>query len=160
ALALFEIECESRLVPIPLAPVAHVDDDIVTIPRYKGKTNEQFTKLLINVTLAASADGADWPGRRLRLLDPVCGRATTLAHALVCGFDADGVEIDRAAYDAFRGFFLTWLKDKRFKHRTDTAPLRRNGKITGQQLDVVFARTKDEYKAGDVQRVRFVNDDT
>jgi hypothetical protein len=160
AFALFEVDCESRLLPIRLAPVAHLDDDLVTIPRYKGKTNEQFTKLLINVTLAASPHAADWPGRRMRLLDPVCGRGTTLAHALVYGFDADGVEIERTAYDAFRAFFVTWLKDKRFKHRTDTAPLRRDGKISGRRLDVVFARTKEEYKADDVQRVRFVNDDT
>jgi hypothetical protein len=159
-LALFEVDSTKRLVPVELQPVAHLDDDLVTIPRYKGKTNEQFTKLLVNVTLAASAHAGDWPGRRLRLLDPVCGRGTTLAHALVYGFDADGVEIDRAAYDAFRAFFVTWLKDKRFKHRTETSPTRREGKISGRRLDVVFARTKDEYKADDVQRVRFVNDDT
>ena len=160
ALALFRIEADDRMVPVALEPVAYLDDDLVTIPRYKGKTNEQFTKLLLNVTLAACTRGTDWPGRRLRVLDPVCGRATTLAHALVYGFDADGVEIDRAAYDAFRAFFLTWLKDKRYKHRTDTTPLRRDGKVTGRRLDVVFARSKDEYRADDVQRVRFANDDT
>jgi hypothetical protein len=160
ALALFELDAETRLVPVELDPVAHLEDDLVTIPRYKGKTNEQFTKLLLNVTLAASDHAADWPGRRLRVLDPVCGRGTTLAHALVYGFDADGVEIDRAAYDAFRAFFVTWLKDKRFKHQADASPLRRDGKISGRRLDVVFARTKDEYKADDVQRVTFVNDDT
>ena len=160
ALALFEVDDDERLVPVPLESVAHLDDDLVTIPRYKGKTNEQFTKLLLNVTIAASDHAADWPGRRLRLLDPVCGRGTTLAHALLYGFDADGVEIDRAAYDAFRAFFVTWLKEKRFKHRTDTTPLRRDGKVSGDRLDIVFARTKDEYKADDVQRVRFLNDDT
>jgi hypothetical protein len=160
ALALFELDGETRLVPVALEPVEHLDDDLVTIPRYKGKTNEQFTKLLLNVTLAASAHAGDWPGRRLRLLDPVCGRGTTLMCALVYGFDADGVEIDRAAYDAFRAFFVTWLKEKRFKHRADTSPLRREGKISGRRFDVVFARTKDDYQSDDVQRVRFVNDDT
>ena len=160
ALALFELDVDTRLVPVELQPVAYLDDDLVTIPRYKGKTNEQFTKLLVNVTLAASAHAAGWPGRRLRLLDPVCGRGTTLTHALVYGFDTDGVEIDRAAYDAFRAFFVTWLKDKRFKHRTDTSPLRHDGKVSGRRLDIAFARTKDEYKSDDVQRVRMLNDDT
>lgn len=160
ALALFELDPESRLIPVELHPVAYLDDDLVTIPRYRGKTNEQFTKLLLNATLAASAHAADWPGRRLRLLDPVCGRGTTLTHALVYGFDADGVEIDRAAYDAFRTFFVTWLKDKRFKHRTETVPLRRDGKVSGRRFDVEFASTKEAYKADDVQRVRFLNDDT
>ena len=143
-----------------LTPVAHLDDDLLTIQRYKGKTNEQFTKLLLNVTLAAGAHGADWPGRRLRLLDPVCGRGTSLNHGLVYGFDVDGIEIDRAAYDAYHSFLVTWLKDKRFKHQVRTMPLRRDAKIVGRRFEVVFGRDKEEYKADDVQRVRVANDDT
>jgi hypothetical protein len=151
---------ETSFVPVALTPVAHLDDDLLTIQRYKGKTNEQFTKLLYNVTLAVSAHAGDWRGRRLRILDPVCGRGTSLNQGLVYGFDVDGVEIDRTAYDAYRTFLVTWLKDKRFKHQVRTMPLRREGKIAGRRLEVVFARDKDEYKADDVQRVRLVNDDT
>jgi hypothetical protein len=160
AFALFQIEDDGRLVPVALAPVAHLDDDLLTIQRYKGKTNEQFTKLLFNVTLAASAHAADWPTRRLRVLDPACGRGTSLNQGLVYGFDVDGIEIDRAAYDAYHTFFVTWLKDKRYKHQVHTMPLRRDGKVVGRRLEVVFARDKHEYKADDVQRVRLVNDDT
>jgi len=64
----------------------------LTIQRYKGKTNEQFTKLLCNVTLSVSAHARDWPGRRLRILDPVCGRGTSLNQGLVYGFDVDGID--------------------------------------------------------------------
>src|SRR5438105_1159409 len=160
AYALFEVADDTRLVPVTLTPVAHLDDDLLTIQRYKGKTNEQFTKLLFNVTLAASDHASDWPARRLRVLDPVCGRGTSLNQGLVYGFDVDGIEIDRAAYDAYRTFFVTWLTDKRYKHQVHTMPLRRDGKIVGRRLEVVFARDKDEYKADDVQRVRLVNDDT
>jgi hypothetical protein len=160
AFALFRITADAHLVPVTLTPVAHLDDDLLTIQRYKGKTNEQFTKLLFNVTLAASAHGRDWPGQRLRILDPVCGRGTSLNQGLVYGFDVDGIEIDRTAYDAYQTFLVTWLKDKRFKHQVHTAPLRRDTKIVGRRLEIVFARDKDEYKADDVQRVRVVNDDT
>ena len=165
AFALFRAGDEGSLEsialrPVALSPVAHLDDDLLTILRYKGKTNEQFTKLLTNVTLAASSHASDWPGRRLRILDPVCGRGTTLNQGLVYGFDVDGIEIDRVAYDAYRTFLVTWLKDKRFKHQVHTMPVRRDGKIAGRRLEVVFARDKDEYKADDVQRVRLVNDDT
>jgi hypothetical protein len=160
AFALFRIVDETRLAPVTLTPVAHLDDDLLTILRYKGKTNEQFTKLLFNVTLAAGAHGDDWPAHRLRILDPVCGRGTSLNQGLVYGFDVDGIEIDRAAYDAYHAFLVTWLKDKRFKHQVHTMPLRRDGKVVGRRLEVVFARDKDEYKADDVQRVRLVNDDT
>src|SRR5690242_4182173 len=42
------------LRPVPLHPLAHFDDDLITIPKYAGKTNEQFTKLLLNATLLAA----------------------------------------------------------------------------------------------------------
>ncbi len=162
AFALFRIadDTDTGLVPVALTPVAYLDDDLLTIQRYKGKTNEQFTKLLFNVTLAASARATDWPGQRLRVLDPVCGRGTSLNQGLVYGFDVDGIEIDRAAYDAYQTFLVTWLKDKRFKHQVHTMPLRRETKVVGRRLEIVFARDKDEYKADDVQRVRLANDDT
>ncbi len=161
AFALFSIVDDgTHLVPVTLHPVAYLDDDLLTIMRYKGKTNEQFTKLLFNVTLARSAHGTDWPNRRLRVLDPVCGRGTSLNQGLVYGFDVDGIEVDRTAYDAYRTFLVTWLKDKRNKHQVHTMPLRREGKVVGRRFEVVFARDKDEYNAGDVQRARFVNDDT
>jgi hypothetical protein len=174
AFALFRIVDDGNLAPVPLAPVAYLDDDLLTILRYKGKTNEQFTKLLFNVTLASlhaattsgrpdvrPAGSADeWLGRRLRILDPVCGRGTSLNQGLVYGFDVDGIEIDRAAYDAYHGFLVTWLKDKRYKHQVHTMPVRREGKVVGRRFEVVFARDRDEYKADNVQRVRFVNDDT
>src|SRR5260221_1358198 len=104
AFALFRIADDTSLVPVTLTPVAHLDDDLLTILRYKGKTNEQFTNLLFNVTLAASPYATDWPGRQLRVLDPVCGRGTSLNQGLVYGFDVDGIEIDRTAYDAYRTF--------------------------------------------------------
>jgi len=90
----------------------------------------------------------------------VCGRGTSLNQGLVYGFDVDGIEIDRAAYDAYQTFLVTWLKDKRFKHQVHTMPLRRETKVVGRRLEIVFARDKDEYKADDVQRVRLANDDT
>jgi hypothetical protein len=160
AFALFRITDDTHLVPVSLTPMAYLDDDLLTIMRYKGKTNEQFTKLLFNVTLAASVHATDWLGRRLRVLDPVCGRGTSLNQGLVYGFDVDGIEMDRTAYDAYRTFFLTWLKDKRYKHQANAMPLRRDGKVAGRRVEVVFARDKDEYKADDVQRMRLVNDDT
>ncbi len=40
---------------MPLRRLDRYDDDLLTILKYPGKTNEQFTKLLLNVTLASSA---------------------------------------------------------------------------------------------------------
>lgn len=43
----------TALIPRDLPSAVHWDDDLVTIQRYAGKTNEQFTKLLLNLAVAA-----------------------------------------------------------------------------------------------------------
>ena len=79
--ALFEVTgaAGSELLrPVPLRRLDRYDDDLLTILKYPGKTNEQFTKLLLNVTLASSAFAGEIATRRLVVLDPLCGRGTTL----------------------------------------------------------------------------------
>src|SRR6185437_7607551 len=146
------------------------DDDLLTILKYPGKTNEQFTKLLLNVTLASSdfagsdyalSDVADGPGsRRLAVLDPLCGRGTTLNQALMYGFDAYGADVDARDVEAYAVFIQRWLKDKRLKHQADFAPVRRDRKVVARRLTARFAATRDEYKADDVQRLEVVEADT
>ena len=46
---------DDLLRPVELTRLARYDSDLITIPKYAGKTNEQFTKLLLNLTLLASA---------------------------------------------------------------------------------------------------------
>ncbi len=169
--ALFEIAGGERprpvLRPVPLRRLDRFDDDLLTILKYPGKTNEQFTKLLLNVTLA-SADlagsgfaGSGFPGgRRLAVLDPLCGRGTTLNQALMYGFDAYGADVDARDVDAYAVFIQRWLKDKRLKHQADFSPVRRDRKVVARRLTAQFAATKDEYKAGDVQRLEVVETDT
>src|SRR4051794_18637292 len=53
AYALFEVVDDGLLRPVELNPLARFDGDLITIPKYAGKTNEQFTKLLLNLTLLA-----------------------------------------------------------------------------------------------------------
>jgi SAM-dependent methyltransferase len=167
--ALFEItgaRGSELLRPVPLRRLDRYDDDLLTILKYPGKTNEQFTKLLLNVTLASSAfagelSSAGLPGgRRLAVLDPLCGRGTTLNQALMYGFDAYGADIDARDVEAYAVFIRRWLKDKRLKHQADFSPVRRDRKVVARRLTAEFAATKDEYKAGDVQRLEVVEADT
>jgi len=51
--ALFEVAGE-LLRPVEVTRLDRFDDDLITIQKYQGKTNEHFTKLLLNVTLLAS----------------------------------------------------------------------------------------------------------
>ena len=148
------------LRPVPLRRLDRFDDDLLTILKYQGKTNEQFTKLLLNVTLASSSFAGALDSRRLSVLDPLCGRGSTLNQALMYGFDAYGTDIDARDVEAYAVFIQRWLKDKRLKHRADFSPVRRDHKVVARRLTAEFAASKDEYKAGDVQRLEVVEADT
>ena len=158
--ALYEVTDGELLRPVPLRRLDRFDDDLLTILKYPGKTNEQFTKLLVNVTLASSAFAGELDTRRLVVLDPLCGRGTTLNQALMYGFDAYGADIDARDVEAYAVFIQRWLKDKRLKHQADFSPVRRDRKVVARRLTAEFAATKDEYKAGDVQRLEVVEADT
>jgi SAM-dependent methyltransferase len=149
AYALFHLIEPDLLRPVGLSPLARFDDDLITIPKYAGKTNEQFTKLLLNVTVLAS--GRDLLGP-VTVLDPLCGRGTTLNQALMYGYQAIGIEVDGKDVDAYATFLRTWLQRKRIKHRTQLNPVRRDGKhvarrfaaaVADQELTVFHADTTD-----------------
>jgi hypothetical protein len=159
AYALFGVE-GGLLRPIELRPLDRFDDDLITIPKYPGKTNEQFTKLLLNVTLLSSAFSRAMLGRSFAVLDPLCGRVTTLSQALMYGFDATGIDLDRKDFDAYSGFIQTWLKRKRVKHHAEQGPLRLGGKVAGRRLRISLAAAKEDYKAGVTQHLDLVNADT
>jgi Putative RNA methylase family UPF0020 len=159
AYALFEVE-GGLLRPVELRPLGRFDDDLITIPKYQGKTNEQFTKLLLNVTLLSSAFARSMLDRPFAVLDPLCGRGTTLSQALIYGFDAAGIDLDRKDFEAYSAFIQAWLKRKRIKHHAEHAPLRRGGKVAGRRLRISLAAAKDDYKAGVTQHLDVVNADT
>lgn len=163
AYALFEARAEGEalnLIPRRLTPLDRYDSDLLSILKFAGKTNDQFTKLLLNVTISASAFASDMSTRKLRVLDPVCGRGTTLNQALMYGYDACGIDIDTSDFDAYSQFINRWLKDKRLKHKSSSVVLRKDGKTQAHRLTIRMAASKEQYKADDVQSLDFVLADT
>ncbi|OLR91277.1 TRM11 family SAM-dependent methyltransferase [Actinokineospora bangkokensis] len=148
------------LEPVALRPLDRFDDDLLTIQKYSGKTNEHFTKLLLNVAVWSSAAAGEALGRRLRVLDPVCGRGTTLNQALMYGWHAAGLDLDEKDFEAYAQFIQTWLKRKRLKHQAETTRIRREKRTIGRQLRATIGIDKDSYKAGDSLELTFVNGDT
>src|SRR5579872_1552662 len=71
--ALFEVDGDGAFRPRAVTSLAFYDSDLLSIQRYAGKTNEQFTHLLVNVALAASSAAAERAraGLPVRLLDPL-----------------------------------------------------------------------------------------
>lgn len=157
--ALYAVEGD-LLRPVPLRRLDRYDSDLLTIQKYPGKTNEQFTKLLLNVTVLSSASAPDMLTRRLVVLDPLCGRGTTLDQALMYGWDALGVDVDTKDFEAYAQFVERWLKDKRLKHHVDHGPVRRNRQVVARRLTATLAASKEDHKAGVTQRLDVVNTDT
>ena len=157
--ALFALE-GGLLRPIAAPSLDRFDDDLITIQRYPGKTNEQFTKLLLNITALASDFAGTMLERKFTVLDPLCGRGTTLNQVLMYGWDASGIEIDDRDVDAYAVFIQRWLKDKRLKHQSDLSQVKRDRRSLGRRLTATFAASKDDYRAGIVQRLEVINADT
>lgn len=157
--ALFRHEGE-LLRPVAVPSPDRFPSDLLTILKYQGKTNEQFTRLVLNVTAASTARPDGVLDGTLRVLDPVCGRGTTLSQAVMYGLDAVGVDVDTKDFELYSSFFTTWLKDHRFKHAASTTPVRREKSVIAKKYEVSFAAEKADYLAGDKQELTFFAADT
>jgi SAM-dependent methyltransferase len=160
AYALFELPGDGSLRPVTMEPLARYDSDLITIPKYAGKTNEQFTKMLLNLTLLAGTAAGRMLDGKVTVCDPLCGRGTTLNQALMYGYDAVGVEIDARDVEAYAAFLKAYLKRKRLKHTAELVPVRRGGKRAARRLDVTMAPSKSDHKAGAVQKITVLQADT
>ncbi|GAB3134442.1 SAM-dependent methyltransferase [Tsukamurella serpentis] len=145
--ALFEV-CGELLRPVHVPSPDRWPSDLLTILKYQGKTNEQFTRLVLNVTAASTARPEGVLDGSLRVLDPVCGRGTTLNQAVMYGLDAVGVDVDTKDFELYTSFLTTWLKDHRFKHTAATTPVRRDKAVIAKKYEAGFAVEKDDYLAG------------
>ncbi|CRK57311.1 FIG00817400: hypothetical protein [Alloactinosynnema sp. L-07] len=157
--ALFRVDGK-LLEPLHAHRLDAFDDDLITIQKYQGKTNELFTKLLLNVTLMSSARAHDMLDHRLRVLDPMCGRGTTLNQVIMYGWDAAGIDIDQKDFEAYATFIQTWLKRKRVKHQAEITRVRRDKHLLGRKLQVSIGLSKESYKAGDALALTYINADT
>ena len=82
--------------------------EMAEIRRYKGKTNEVFTRVLLNIAVFAGAYSNQCAGR-LRVFDPLAGGGTTLFLALAAGYDAFGIEHQRQDVETTVVFIRQYL---------------------------------------------------
>ncbi|GCF09051.1 hypothetical protein [Dictyobacter arantiisoli] len=98
----------------PLEPqfTPFVPFEMAEARRYKGKTNETFTRVLLNAALFAGHYRSQDPtqtSQRLRILDPLSGGGTTLFLALALGYDAFGIDLGRQDVDSTAVFIRQYL---------------------------------------------------
>jgi SAM-dependent methyltransferase len=110
---IFSVDGAS-LTPLEVTACFTGHEDFVFGSKYRGKTNERLTQMLINVGLAAIGAGT---GADVKLLDPMCGRGTTLLWAMRYGIRARGIEQDVKALADVRQSLKKWSKLHRQKHQ-------------------------------------------
>lgn len=111
--ALFERQNDA-LIPVALPDPCVYDRSLGTILKYKGKTNEIFTRMLVNLALFT----ANIPPQSAKLYDPVAGRGTTLFEGLTLGMEVYGTEVyDKNVTEGYT-YFKKFLEKGRIKHKT------------------------------------------
>jgi SAM-dependent methyltransferase len=95
--------------------------------RYKGKTNETFTRVLLNTALFAGEYARSFT-ERLRILDPLAGGGTTLFLALALGYDAFGIELTRQDVDTTATFLRQYLENEHVHFKETDERGRRSGR--------------------------------
>ena len=102
----------------PIRPVKEnfVDESISMILKYTGKTNELFTRMMINVAYYSGAVGKEMKEKKeIHLLDPMAGKGTTLYEGLIRGFHVHGIEIgDKVVHEACH-FLRKFLENAKYK---------------------------------------------
>ncbi len=146
------------LRPFDVKTADYLPPDMAEVLKYKGKTNAAFTGLMFNCALCASAFALSL--EPLFVLDPMCGKATSLFITLGRGHNAIGVETDGKDVQEAGAFISRYLKLNRIKHKVSqgslTLPGAKSAPFTAWQL----ADTPEHYLAGDTRVLKLIHGDT
>jgi hypothetical protein len=149
-----KIQGQTFLLPVAKADNRFMDENIGTILKYTGKTNELFTRMMINIALFCS----DFPPKsQIRLLDPVSGKGTTLFEGLTFGYDAYGIEIGEKAVSEAYNFLKKYLETEKYKHTVKTEKITAPDKaFTAVRHSFDIARSKQEQKEGMLKHAELI----
>ncbi len=156
--AVFQLEDFSgttMLRPIAKSSFAYMDPKISSVQKYKGKTNELFTRLMISVGMMST--NFDYQ-QKISLLDPVAGRGTTLFEGSVHGFDLFGIEMDKTAVHEAVVFFRKYLETERIKHKQSKRQVAGKNKSEAVMMEEFeYALSKEDFKSPEkIKKLGFV----
>lgn len=117
-LGLFATEGDAleKLQPIALPNIQVLDRSLGTILKYSGKTNEIFTRFLLNIAFSQG----NFSPKHCKVLDPVAGKGTTLFEAFALGCDVYGVEYQEKAVQEGFLHLKKFLEKGKYKHKCDS----------------------------------------
>ena len=156
--ALMEVRSDGALLPVCGREEAYVGGDLPGILKYKGKTNELFLQLLINVALY-SGGFAHKGDARLELLDPMCGRGTTLFVGANRGWNTTGTDLDKNDLSEAEKFLKRYFEYHRMKHDYKREARTVPGAKSVPVSCFGFADAPERFKAGEICTLRLANAD-
>ena len=115
AYAIFEIIDGRLFLPVTKNHSYFFGDDLNMILKYSGKTNEIFTRMIINLAVFASGF-KDRFLENFNLLDPVCGKGTTVFDGLICGYNSYGIDLSGKLISESSQFLKKYLETGKYKH--------------------------------------------
>ncbi len=135
---------EDHLIPLDIKAEYFLAREFVFGSKFKGKTNERLTQMMINLGLASSS--ANNP----KVLDPMCGRGTTLFWALRYGLKCRGIEQDPRAIADFTQIAKKWNKvcPSQLKFKEGFVG-KKNKQEIGKFVEVITEQTTAKMLIGD-----------
>lgn len=159
--ALYElktIQKQKLLLPIKTSNYYYIDDKISSLLKYPGKTNELFTKMMINVALLSSDFNY---GNNIKLLDPIAGKGTTLYESTIYGFDSYGIELEEKSVHESNIFFKKYLENEHIKHSYNKRQIAGKSKKDFVYInEFEYALYKDDFKNRNTKKLGIINGNT
>ena len=146
------------LRPLKLAPPEYLSADLSQVLKYKGKTNADFTAMMLHCARSASAFALS--KQPLTVLDPLCGRGTTLFCAAQEGDCAVGIEADEKAVHEADVYFERYLQYHRLKHRREERSITLPEGNAVKERRFTLANQPERYKQGETISLRLIRGDT
>ena len=146
------------LRPLQRQQAAYLEADLAQVLKYKGKTNADFTLMMLHCAKAASLFARS--ATPLTILDPVCGRGTALFCALQEGNNSVGIEINRKDIHESDIFFKRYLQYHRYKHKRETLSATLPDGRHAEEIRYQLANNADDFKTGNTRTLRLFHGDT
>jgi len=153
--AIFEVR-DKLLAPVAKNQSYYFSDDLNMILKYSGKTNELFTRMMINLAVLASKfDFLD----NLNLFDPVCGKGTTIFDSLICGYNSYGIDISEKLINESVQFFKKYLESGKYKHAHKKERFS-GAAFKSQRYFFELSKNKSDQKANKSLSCEFISGDS
>lgn len=154
--ALFEvdnIDGEYHLIPQPKLRESFIDEGISSMLKYTGKTNEIFTRMMINLAVYSSKYREN-----IKLLDPIAGKGTTLYEGLVKGYDVYGIEIGDTVVNESQNFVKRYLENAKYKFSYSSNKLTDPDKTySAVRHTFETSPNKDDFKANNTKTIEIIS---